>query len=85
MPSPCHAENVSTANLSWLTAMMVSSREPSEMAVPCEKQAPGAGVLVGEPTAVPRWIAWRSLSGGCQPLFLFNNINSVMAMESFYQ
>lgn len=60
----------------------VSGRELSEMAVSGEKRAPGAHVLVGEPTAVPRWIAWKVWQEDASPLVPFNNINSEMAMEA---
>lgn len=34
----------------------------------CEKRAPGAHVLVGESTLVPRWIAWKVCLEDGKPL-----------------
>lgn len=51
--------------------MMVCSREPSEMTVSGEKRAPGAHVLVGEPTVVPGGLHGRSVSltpGSCSTI-----------------
>jgi hypothetical protein len=65
--------------------MMVSSREPSEMAVPVRSERLARASL---------WGAYRSYPVDCMEKsnwrmaylwFLLNNINSVMAMESFYQ